>query len=67
MKVMKLVVMVIDFEEMGEDEIIREIERCRYSMPKVFSIESRDIGEWHDEHPLNKKLMAKGEFDRLFN
>jgi hypothetical protein len=37
-----------------------------YYNPKVMSIESREIGEWYDEHPLNYATKQKEYFDKLF-
>jgi hypothetical protein len=31
------------------------------------SIKEADIGEWHDDHPLNKLDKRHAEFERLFN
>ncbi len=70
MKVYKIELMIIDFDNVGEKESVEVIENARYPnrciSPKVMSIESRDIGEWHDNHPLNKKSLQKTEYDRIF-
>jgi hypothetical protein len=54
----------------GEDGIREVIEHTKYPNycigPSVEAIESRDIGEWSDEHPLNSRLTAALEFRRLF-
>jgi predicted transcriptional regulator len=34
--------------------------------PNVMDIVSVDIGEWHDEHPLNNYKTAEAEYNRLF-
>jgi hypothetical protein len=34
--------------------------------PDVLSAETREIGEWHDDHPLNNEETAQAENDRLF-
>jgi hypothetical protein len=34
--------------------------------PKVKSIEGREIGEWTDEHPLNKRSTADAAYKELF-
>jgi len=49
----KVVSTVLDFENMGKDEVIYEIENTRYCMTKVNTIESSEIEEWEDDHPLN--------------
>ncbi len=69
MKVYKVVLSIIDFDEVG-DEMADYIEDAHYPNDclslRVVSIESRDIGEWSDDHPLNQSDTAKAEFERLF-
>ena len=69
MKAYKIELLVVDFDEVGED-IIGIIETARYPNhcidPRVQSIEWRDIGEWSDSHPLNQLPTMKAEFNRLF-
>ena len=67
MKVMKLVVMVIDMDNLGEDAIKERIELCRDIYPEVQSIEAREITGWCDDHPLNYRPASKQEFERLFS
>lgn len=71
MKVYKLEVMVLDFDDLGADEIVSVLENQKYPnyciAPDVMSIEERDCGEWHDDHPLNKHSTQEIEFQRLFN
>ena len=70
MKVYKVTVMVIDHDRLGTKGIVEEMEAVRYPnhcmYPRVAGIESRDIGEWDDSHPLNKFETMQDEFDRLF-
>lgn len=70
MEVHKVVISVIDFDEIGAEEIKVVIENTRYPnrciSPSVESIETRDIGEWSDEHPLNNSKTAPAEMARLF-
>lgn len=65
MKAYKFEVLVIDFDQLGGEELARTIETNRYIDPRVESIEERDIGEWTDDHPLNKAGCSL-EFHRLF-
>ena len=71
MKAHKIEILIIDFDEMGADEIKSTIEntsypnRCMY--PDVMNIETVDLGEWNDEHPLNLKDTFEQEYQRLFN
>lgn len=70
MKVYRLEVMVIDFDQCGEQGIKDAIEGSSYPndclSPQVKSIDCQDIGEWHDDHPLNKNSTAVSEYRRLF-
>ena len=70
MNLYKIEVMVLDLDQIGEQGIKDVIENTRYSnhciSPKVKKIEVRDIGEWHDEHHLNKTDKADAEYQRLF-
>ncbi|TXH48107.1 MAG: hypothetical protein E6Q97_25575 [Desulfurellales bacterium] len=67
MKVTKLEIIVIDFNEIGEKDIADLIENARYPnrsiSPSVISVESKGIGEWSDDHPLNNADTAD-EFAR---
>jgi len=70
MKAYKIEIMVVDLDEIGEEKIKSLIEHTRYTgrcmRPEVMKIETRDIGEWHDDHPLNLKNATKAEYERLF-
>lgn len=70
MEVHKVVISIIDFDEIGAEEVKAVIENTRYPnrciSPSVESIETRDIGEWSDEHPLNNSKTAPAEMARLF-
>lgn len=70
MKVYKVEVMVIDFDQLGMDGIKVEMENVRYPndcmSPKIVQIMAADIGEWHDDHPLNKRDKWADEYLRLF-
>lgn len=70
MKAYKLEILVIDHDNIGEDAIISEIENARYSNhcinPDVKRVIEKDIGEWHDDHPFNKRATSQLEYVRLF-
>lgn len=70
MKIYRIEVLVVDTDQIGEKEIKDVIENARYPnrciSPQVKKIESRDIGEWHDDHPLNNTNTADAEYQRLF-
>ena len=67
MKAYKLEILVIDHEQHGPEEIKLCIENEKYMSPSVMNIEEVDIGEWSDNHPLNKHSTAENEYRRLFN
>lgn len=66
----KITITVLDFDNIGEDSIVDHIENTRYPNhcinPKVLKIESKEIGEWNDDHPLNKKETSEEYIERLF-
>jgi len=71
MKVYKVTLMVIDYDELDDaDEITSVIENARYAnrciYPNVVNIEERDIGEWSDDHPLNQTDECEDYFRALF-
>ncbi len=70
MKAYKVVLTIIDFDEIGADEIKEVIENVHYPnrciAPDVFSIEEAEIGEWDDDHLLNNNETAEVEWRRLF-
>lgn len=66
MKVYKVELLVLDFENMGERDIITQLENTRYVHGSVMNIVGRDIGEWDDSHPLNHHDKAPAEYERLF-
>jgi hypothetical protein len=70
MKVYKVTLCVIDHDGLGEGGIKQNLECVRFPndrmSPDVVAIESRDIGEWRDSHPLNCRDRLKREFAKLF-
>ena len=70
MKAYKIEVLIIDFEGLGEQLIREELEDANFPNDcisiKVKNIEGKDIGEWHDDHPLNKRLTCDEEYRKLF-
>ena len=70
MKAYKVELLIIDFDEIGEKEIRYQIENTRYSndciSPQIKSVKGTDIGEFHDNHPLNLKSTCDEEYNRLF-
>jgi hypothetical protein len=70
MKVYKVTLCIVDHDEIDGDGIKDVIENVKYPnrciSPDVMKIESRDIGEWSDDHPLNKLDKFEAEYERLF-
>lgn len=71
MKAYKLEILVVDHDEIGEREIRMVLENTKYpnrciSPITMNSIEA-DIGEWHDGHPLNRRMTILDEYNKLFN
>jgi len=52
MKAYKVELLVLDLNNVGvcEETLCEDLE---YLFPQVMSIESKEIGEWDDDHPLN--------------
>lgn len=52
MKAYKVELLVLDLNDVGvcEETLCEDLE---YLFPQVMSIESKEIGEWDDDHPLN--------------
>jgi hypothetical protein len=71
MKAYKIELLVVDFDELGKDGIIREIENANYPndclSPRVKSVTERDIGAWHDDHPLNKFATMDNAYKEIFD
>ena len=70
MKAYKIELLIIDFENMGGNEIVDVIENANYPndciSPCVKDIKCVDIGEWSDDHPLNSSKTSDKEYKRLF-
>jgi len=63
MKAHKVVLTIVDFDDLGADQIKEVIENQRWPnhciSPSVFSMTTADVGEWDDDHPLNKTGNTK--------
>ncbi len=70
MKAYKIEIFIIDFDKLGKDGVVEELERVNFPNDcidlKVKDVQEVDIGEWHDDHPLNKRSTANDEYKRLF-
>jgi hypothetical protein len=71
MKVYKITLMFIDFDEVGPEGAKELIENARLpnhiSPGTVMEIEERDIGEYPDSHPLNRISTQAEAFKDLFD
>ena len=70
MKVYKMTLMFIDFDNLGAKGATDIIENARlpnHIIPgHVMALEERDIGEWDDDHPLNNYKTQIAAFQILF-
>ncbi|WP_428383688.1 hypothetical protein [Nevskia ramosa] len=70
MKAHKITMYVVDFDGLGDEGVRDVFEEVRYPndclYPKIAAIETRDIGDWSDDHPLNRTDSADAEWNRLF-
>lgn len=61
---------MLDFDSIGANGVKNAIENARYHnhsiFPEVKTIDARDIGEWSDDHPLNKPETSEKEILRIF-
>ena len=69
MNVYKVELYVVDFDGLGEDEVVSVLQNTKYPNrcidPYVKHIDSRKV-EWSDEHPLNNIHRRDSELEDLF-
>jgi hypothetical protein len=69
MKVHKVTLLVVDFDNLGADAIEEELENTRFAndcmSPHVMDVQTTEV-EWSDDHPLNIYDTMEEEFHRLF-
>lgn len=53
-KLYRATVYVVDYPEMGEEMIVEEITRSHHISINLGDLDTAEIGEWHDDHPLNE-------------
>jgi hypothetical protein len=70
MKAYEITLRIVDHDGIGAQDIRHVLENARYPnrciSPTVAHISEADIGEWDDDHPLNKNETADAEWSRLF-
>ncbi len=70
MKAYKVELLIIDFDEVGNDipDIIENQKYPNYCIsPRVINMQSADIGEWSDDHLLNKASTTNEQILNYFN
>lgn len=70
-KAYKVEILIIDaHDEMDERQIQDILENTRYPnrciCPEVKNIITKDIGEWHDDHPFNLFSQSDKEYKKIF-
>jgi len=70
MIVHKVELLIFDNEDIGSINLKEMLENTNYPndciTSKVMSLDSRDITNWGDDHPLNKKDTIREEYKRIF-
>jgi hypothetical protein len=68
-KVHKVVLLIVDHDNLGADGVKEEIECAGYAnhciSPSIMDIETTEV-EWDDDHPLNNLDTMTDEFEKLF-
>ncbi len=71
MKAYKIELLIIDFDELGQEGIETELNNVNFPNDcislNIKNIIEKDIGDWHDNHPLNLNDTVDKEYKRLFN
>ena len=65
-KVYKVELQVLDFEGHSQEDLVNALENLKYYYPTIRSIDSREITNWSDDHPLNTTSTSEEEFRKLF-
>jgi hypothetical protein len=70
MNAFKVELVFVNFDGLSKEELASVIENTTYPnrciSPTVTRIMERDIGEWGDDHPLNKADTFDAELAKLF-
>ncbi len=68
-KVHKIVICIVDPDDLGAAEVKTVLEGARYPnhciSPRVVAVETREV-EWADDHPLNRRGSIASAFTQLF-
>lgn len=66
MNLIKIVMYVVDFDNIGANDIKTIIDNNRYIHLFRFNSVVKDIGDWDDNHKLNLKDTSIKEFEEYF-
>ena len=70
MEIHRIVLYVVDFDGLGAEGVKQELENTRFAndciSPDIAEVQTRDIGEWSDAHPLNHRATAQATREALF-
>ena len=66
MKMHKITIFYIDFEEMSQKDVISQIEHQLDGIVRVANFESADIGEFEDDHELNQQSATIAQHEKYF-
>lgn len=66
MKMHRIVTYVFDFEEQPIEDVKAELQQMRHVSLRVGDVQTVDIGEWDDDHELNKTATTNETFDGYF-
>ena len=66
MKVYKIEITVFDNEDLGEDEVQELLTNNRHLNIGVVKLQSKDIGDWDDDHPLNRNDTFDKAWEELW-
>lgn len=67
MKVYRVVLKVLDFEDNSKKDVISLLEQNRYIHPSVLKIEAKSIMDdnWDDDNPMNRQQTLE-QFNEAF-
>lgn len=65
-KLLKFEVCVIDFEDVGADDMRYHFDNMRYVNTVVIDCSTAEIGEWSDDHELNQQSATPEQYRKYF-
>lgn len=69
-KIVKVELMIVNFDDLSEEEIKSVLENARYPNhcigPNVMATEVKEV-DWNDDHPLNNRNKMADAYNELFN